>query len=474
MRRLFYLFLFFIVACNAPQTSAPPTAQPLPSGELTHAPRAFDVIVKEIGPLPTDEASLLAGRRLYVESCVVCHAATGDGKGEYSLGADAPAVPDLRAHMAPGVHSDAHIAAWIANGVPGTSMPGYSMVLSEEQIRQLTAYLRTFGQANPLVGVDPAALATEQARPPTPTPIPDVAEGLPKLAFVRGDALWYSAGTGSPPQPLIASESNVLLQSPAFDPAGTQIAYLATRLPTGNQNAVTSELQLINSDGSARRTLWQSSSEQARSPFWQPDGTAILLTVVRSEAQPDGSYLPRSNVVRVEVASGATTPFRENGRDLVLSSDGQRVAYVRQTGEGVVTELVVADANGQNQQVLGAPAGSEELAAPRFAPDGRSLVVAVRGVFPSGRPANPLAWLEPPPALAHGSPWDIWAIDLASGSWQRLTALGEDEPHAAFSPAGDELMLLGVTGIYRLNRDGGKLRRVDPQGGYGGLDWAGR
>jgi Tol biopolymer transport system component/mono/diheme cytochrome c family protein len=473
--RLAFTFMLFvlIVACSAPQSPTQPSTVPAaaPATELSHAPRAFDVAVQEIGPLPTDEASLLEGRRLYVESCVVCHGAAGDGNGEYSLSADAPPVPDLRSHMAPGVHSDALIAAWIRDGIPGTSMPGYGLVLGDEGILQLTAYLRTFAQENPLVGVDPAALATEQARPPTPTPIPDVSEQLPKLAFIRGNELWYSAGDSSPARSIFSVDSNTLVQAPTFAPDGTRIAYLTITLPQDGVSAVVSAIHLMNNDGSAQRMLWTSTGEQPRAPVWAPDGTGIYVTLTRSEPQADGSFLARSRIVQIDLASGALTPFLENGRDLTLSSDGERMVYVRQGSDGAALELVLADRSGQNEQIIAAPEGSEELAAPRFAPDGQSVLVTIRGVISGGRQGGLLSWLEPPPAYAHGSPWDVWAFDVERGSLQRLTFLNEDEPHAAFSPDSKEIILLGVTGLYRLNSDGSQLRRIDPQGGYGGIDW---
>jgi len=45
-------------------------------------------------------------------------------------------------------------------------------------------------------------------------------------------------------------------------------------------------------------------------------------------------------------------------------------------------------------------------------------------------------------------------------------------PMAVFSPDGGTIALMGAGGIYLMNADGGNLRKVDPRGDHGGLDWA--
>jgi dipeptidyl aminopeptidase/acylaminoacyl peptidase/mono/diheme cytochrome c family protein len=486
---LFIAFLVFIIVVPLAgllvfvnqwrsDASSPP---PIPA--LHHAPKAFTVSeLSSVATLPTDKAALLAGRELYVAQCLYCHGALGDGKSEYALGADAPLLPDLRAHMIPGVHTDGLIAAWISNGIPGTSMPGYNMVMSQQEIVQITAYLRTFSQSNPLVGVDPAALATEQARPPTPTPIPDVSEPLPRLTFIRDNNLWYSAGDGTAAVALTHFDAQTLVQSPAFSPDGTQIAFLTLALPTDTQPAVVTTLQSMRADGSNVQTHWQSTTEGARSLVWSRQGDAIFMTRVRTQENTDGSYTQHSEIVRLATAGGPPQLVLERARDVTFSPDGRTMAYVRVADDGLATTWELAERNGQPLRTLPIPANTEEVAVPRFSPDGSMLIVAMRGVFATAQPRQhndtpTVARLmntifAPATAEAHGTPWDIWAVDIASSELRRVTTLAEDEPHAVFSPDGSEIALLGVTGLYRLERDGAQLRRIDSQGSYGGLDWA--
>jgi len=41
----------------------------------------------------------------------------------------------------------------------------------------------------------------------------------------------------------------------------------------------------------------------------------------------------------------------------------------------------------------------------------------------------------------------------------------------AFSPDGKLVAVMGYGGIYLMNPDGSQLRRIDPLGDRGGLDW---
>ncbi len=43
---------------------------------------------------------------------------------------------------------------------------------------------------------------------------------------------------------------------------------------------------------------------------------------------------------------------------------------------------------------------------------------------------------------------------------------------AQFSPDGAQIVMMGAGGIYLMDADGGNLRRIDPLGDHGGLDWA--
>jgi mono/diheme cytochrome c family protein len=91
-------------------------------------------------PLATEQ-----GRVYYVQLCLSCHGARGDGRGEWAYRVT-PRPSNLSAARTQ-ARSDAELFAIISEPRPGTPMIGWSRQLSEAQRRQLVAYLRHLGPA---------------------------------------------------------------------------------------------------------------------------------------------------------------------------------------------------------------------------------------------------------------------------------------------------------------------------------------
>jgi mono/diheme cytochrome c family protein len=90
-------------------------------------------------PFAGDVDSVQRGAALYTTSCVGCHGAQGLGDGPDAVGLSlAPA--DLSLHVP--LHPETDTYAFIAQGFPGTAMPGWATELSEDQIWDLVNYLR--------------------------------------------------------------------------------------------------------------------------------------------------------------------------------------------------------------------------------------------------------------------------------------------------------------------------------------------
>lgn len=81
------------------------------------------------------------GQGVYLSACASCHGAAGDGRGEYAAALSAPLAP-LNAAATLARSSDADIARLIAEGRPGTAMPGFAGRLSPAQIDAAVAYVR--------------------------------------------------------------------------------------------------------------------------------------------------------------------------------------------------------------------------------------------------------------------------------------------------------------------------------------------
>jgi copper transport protein len=94
-------------------------------------------------PFPPGLASTQIGAPLYAEYCLPCHGSEGKGDGPAGLAMNPPPA-DLTIHTAPGVHPDGQLFEWITNGFPGSVMPAFSEILTEEQRWHMVNYIRTF------------------------------------------------------------------------------------------------------------------------------------------------------------------------------------------------------------------------------------------------------------------------------------------------------------------------------------------
>ncbi|RMF57488.1 MAG: hypothetical protein D6748_11045 [Calditrichaeota bacterium] len=95
-------------------------------------------------------ASIERGRLVYQQACEACHGANGDGNGPYAEALN-PRPRDFTSgqykfRSTPGgsLPTDNDLYNTVANGVPRTFMPPWKNLLSEENIRDVVAYIKTF------------------------------------------------------------------------------------------------------------------------------------------------------------------------------------------------------------------------------------------------------------------------------------------------------------------------------------------
>jgi len=88
------------------------------------------VVFGQRNRLPTDAATVEAGKQIYMGSCSGCHGATGEGS-------QGPSLLSGRASRLP----DQTLVNSIKNGLPGTSMPNFPM--GDEKITQVAAFVRS-------------------------------------------------------------------------------------------------------------------------------------------------------------------------------------------------------------------------------------------------------------------------------------------------------------------------------------------
>ncbi len=99
------------------------------------------------------------GRVVYDRHCLLCHGPTGRGDGSAALGLSPR--PASLVSAATSAKSDKELLHIIAEGKPHTAMRPWKELLTEEERRDVLAYIRT------LVRFVPSSPATPSSTPPS-------------------------------------------------------------------------------------------------------------------------------------------------------------------------------------------------------------------------------------------------------------------------------------------------------------------
>jgi mono/diheme cytochrome c family protein len=128
---LFILGVMLLTACGGGgEGNTPPEIGTLESVPADYAGRT--------NPLSVDASA--DGAKIFKTNCETCHGPQGYGDGPISDALD-PKPQDLAELQA--VAADDYLYWRIAEGSPGTSMPPWKNILTEEQVWQTVAFIRT-------------------------------------------------------------------------------------------------------------------------------------------------------------------------------------------------------------------------------------------------------------------------------------------------------------------------------------------
>ncbi|HVL24200.1 MAG TPA: copper resistance protein CopC [Thermomicrobiales bacterium] len=89
---------------------------------------------------PNDMAMVSRGEEIYVNQCLSCHGAGLRGDGPAGAGMSPPPADFAAPHTM--VHSDGDLVYWIENGKQGTGMPGFGDALSDQDVRDVMAFIK--------------------------------------------------------------------------------------------------------------------------------------------------------------------------------------------------------------------------------------------------------------------------------------------------------------------------------------------
>lgn len=174
-----------------------------------------------------------------------------------------------------------------------------------------------------------------------------------------------------------------------------------------------------------------------------------------SESGPKSERRKRLAVMDYD---GANVQYLTDSDAIVLaprfSANGDRVLYTSyETG---FPRIYVLDVGSVQRKVLESQQGTMSFA-PRFAPDGRTVVYS----------------------LSQGSNTDIYSMNIASGATSRLTRAPSIETAPSFSPDGARIVYesdrSGTQQLYVMPANGGEARRISfGDGRYGTPVWSPR
>ena len=129
---------------NGVAGSSMPAWRDLPSYDLA----SLVAYVRTLNPAQPDNSpapdALALGQAVFARNCTSCHGAGGAGDGPAAR-TIAPAPTNFKLEQP----TMAHALEVLANGVPGTSMPSWRTVLSDQDRRDVVAYVRSFYGAGP-------------------------------------------------------------------------------------------------------------------------------------------------------------------------------------------------------------------------------------------------------------------------------------------------------------------------------------
>ncbi|GEM_PF-1900295 len=118
----------------------PPESEEHGGGAMAHGVPEEALALEN--PIPATPESIAIGAQIFAERCVACHGEEGRGDGPAAASLDPPPSNLHAEHVH--AQTDGSMFWTIKEGSPGTAMPAWGDVLTEEEIWHLVNFIHTF------------------------------------------------------------------------------------------------------------------------------------------------------------------------------------------------------------------------------------------------------------------------------------------------------------------------------------------
>jgi len=312
----------------------------------------------------------------------------------------------------------------------------------------------------------------------TPTPLSINWAGLGlngKLIFIR----YQQSGNELVRMDLETGQVSVIFQAPkrailsgaAVSPDQTRIALAYSPPPPQDESFVFPSIYLIPADGSAKPAQLipgSSANDSFSNPAWSPDGQFLFGSHFhRGTGESDP---PRNTVDRINL-DGKFTPVLDFATWPAVSPDGQKLAYLSVDPTSTQNKLYLSNIDGSDPRQIVADNEFPTVDAPRFTPDGQSLLFSAANAPTLSSTSRLERLLGIIVASAHNVPSDFYSVTLDGSKLTRLTQVSESGLYPAISPDGQKVAFISQSGIYVMDIDGSHLQQIANQQAIGTLDW---
>lgn len=295
-----------------------------------------------------------------------------------------------------------------------------------------------------------------------------------RVLFTQGvNGLWELDLASGNLQQLVQTSAGGWVNGVAIEPGTGRLAlaYSKTATPLFHN-----DLAIAQSDGSDIVILQERivDYEYFGTPVFHPNNGWLYYTHMWSQVSEDGQFTD------IHLAIERTRPQADSSPELVVpdamlpsfSNDGEWMAYIHSGETGFDRSIRLSRVDGSGAREVIPARDFSLLFGSQISPDGETILFAGSGENLALQQDRSVfdRLLGVQAAYAHGLPWEIWSVDVASGDLRRLTDLYLDSPWPTWSPDGSQLLILSSSGLVLLGQEG-QVYELASADGHGEAVW---